>query len=80
MPGTVRDSDIKYLRALVVDPDPVSTATELADAADVTQQAAHSKLTNLQERGLVDSKKIGGAARAWWITKAGKMAYSEAVD
>lgn len=80
MPANVRDSDLKYLRALVVNPDPVSTATEIADAADVTPQAANSKLTNLQDRGLVDSKKVGGAARAWWITKDGREAYFEALD
>jgi predicted ArsR family transcriptional regulator len=77
MVGDVRDSDIKYLGALVLEPDPVSTAPEIADKADVSQQAANSKLQNLQDRGLVDSKKVGGAARVWWITMEGKRAYSE---
>lgn len=72
-----RESDIKYIRALVEFPDPVITAVELADKVDVTQQAAYNKLTDLQERGIVRSKKVGARSRVWWITTDGREVYRE---
>jgi len=75
--ATLNESDKKYLRAAVMNPDPVFTAVEVADDVDVTQQAAHSKLSGLEERGLVRSKEVGSRARVWWVTDAGKRAYAE---
>jgi len=61
-------------------PEPVFTAVEIAEDVDVTQQAAHSKLTNLEDRGFVRSKEVGSRARVWWITEEGKRAYAESAD
>ena len=73
----VGKNDLKYLRALLVNPDPVVTATEVADEVGVTQQASHKKLAGLEARGLVLSKKVGANARVWWLTTDGRRAYSE---
>ena len=54
-----------------------STAVELAEDVGVTQQAAHSKLSNLEDRGLVRSKEVGSRARVWWITDEGRRAYDD---
>ncbi|SHG37830.1 helix-turn-helix domain-containing protein [Halobaculum gomorrense] len=75
-PG-LRDSDIKYLRALYMSPDPVVTSSEVAKDAGVSQQAAYSKLNDLEERGLVMSKKSGSRSRVWWLTTEGRQAYAE---
>jgi len=73
----VRESDIKYIRAILLNPDPIVTATELSESVDVTQQATHKKLVDLEDRGLVSSKKVGANARVWWLTPTGKEAYSD---
>ena len=75
-----RESDKKYLRAITAHPDPVVTATELGEIVGVSQQAAHSKLTDLEDRGLTKSKKVGSRSRVWWITTAGLEAYAEFYD
>lgn len=78
--GSASSTDARYLRAFVHHPDPVLTATEVADELNVTQQAAHSKLTNLQSRGLLRSKKTGSRSRAWWITTDGRELYRESTQ
>lgn len=65
-------ADEKYIGALLCHPDPVVTATELAAETDVTQQAAHQKLEQLESRGLVRSKKTGARSRVWWLTTQGR--------
>jgi len=77
MPDPLKESDKRYLRAAITQPDPVFTAVELADEVGVTQQAAHSKLGNLEDRDLVRSKEVGSRARVWWVTDEGKRAYAE---
>lgn len=47
--------------------DPVVTAVEVADYLDVSQQAAHSKLTKAYNEGIIDRKKVGSRAVAWWL-------------
>lgn len=78
--GRVTKSDVKYLRAIASHPDPVVTVTEVADSIDVSQQAAHKKLSQLEERGLVKSKKTGARSRVWWLTTTGREAYSESLS
>lgn len=72
-----RESDVKYLCAMVEDADPVLTAPELAEKVGVSQQAAHSKLKDLRERGLVKSKAAGARSVVWWVTTDGREVYRE---
>lgn len=75
-----RESDVKYLRAMAHSADPVVTAPELADIVGVTQQAAHSRLQEMEERGLVKRKKVGSRSVVWWLTTDGLEAYRESSD
>ena len=72
-----RESDVKYLRALIENPDRVYTAVEVAELADVTQQAAHTHLGKMHERGLVGRKEVGSRAVVWWETSDGVKAYKD---
>lgn len=72
-----RESDLKYIRAMVEHPDPVVTAPELAEKIDVTQQAAHSKLSDMLERGLVEKKQVGARAAVWWPTTDARRVYRQ---
>lgn len=77
--GSATANDISYLRVFVEHPDPVLTATEVADELDVSQQAAHKKLKALQDSGFLRSKKTGSRSRAWWITTDGREVYRESL-
>jgi len=72
-----RESDIRYLTVIVTDPDPVMTATEIADELGISQQAAHRKLSDMEERGLLKSKKTGARSRVYWPTTDGLDAYGD---
>lgn len=76
----LRENDLKYIRAMLLDSDPVVTAPGLAEEVGVTQQAAHKKLQRLEERGLVRSKEAGSSAVVWWVSEKGKDAYSASVE
>jgi len=47
-------------------PDPVITAGELAEWSGLTQQGANRRLNHLEECGVIQSKKTGGAAKVYW--------------
>lgn len=49
---------------------PVMTAKEVAEAFDVTQQAAHKRLSSLNEESAIGRKKVGAHAVVWWLRSA----------
>lgn len=62
----------EYLRVFALSNDPVLTAVEVGEMVGVSQQAAHSRLTSLERDGYVESKKVGGRARVYWLTDQGR--------
>lgn len=64
-------SDEKILQLVVESSDPVVTAPELADELPISKTGVYKRLRDLDERGLIDSKKIG-QGKAWWITTDGE--------
>lgn len=67
---TVTDEEI--IQEMILSHSPVVTAKELSDLIDMTPQGAIHRLENLQEDGLVRSKKVGAAAKVWWPTDRGR--------
>ncbi|WP_256546752.1 winged helix-turn-helix domain-containing protein [Halobellus inordinatus] len=49
--------------------DPVLTAAEIAERIGMTRQGANYRLKQLQEQDVVDRKKIGSRAVAWWLVE-----------
>ncbi|QLH83230.1 winged helix-turn-helix domain-containing protein [Halosimplex pelagicum] len=64
-------SDEQILELILDSSDPVVSAPELASEFPVSKTAVYKRLRDLQDRRLVDSKKIG-QGRAWWITSEGR--------
>ena len=64
-------SDLELLREAALIPDPVFTATEIAERIDLTQQAVDSRLRKLEDDLLVHSRKKG-QARVWWLSQSGR--------
>lgn len=65
-------SDEEILKLVVLSPDPIVTAGEIADKVDMTQQAVNKRLRNLSDEGLLNSRKVGSAAKVYWITEDGR--------
>jgi len=47
--------------------DPSLTAPEVAEAFDVSNQAANNRLRRLTDRGDLHRKKVGGSAVIYWL-------------
>lgn len=71
---TVSDMDI--LRAFAMDRAPFIHPTELAERFDMSRQGIYKRLVDLEERGLLKSKKAADA-RNWWLTDDGREYLSE---
>lgn len=67
---TVEDKEI--LEVIMHHPDPVLSTSEVASDIDIGRQGTWSRLSDLEDRGLVTSKKIGRST-AWWITEDGEV-------
>lgn len=65
---TVSDENIiKYFSQF---DEPVLTSMDIAEAFDISQQAAHSRLSNLHEEGILKRRKVGGRAVVWWLANS----------
>ena len=64
--------DERFLQILLEADDPVLGTTEIADIVGFsTNTGAQNRLDELEDRGLVGSKRIGNGL-AWWITDRGR--------
>jgi len=71
MPGRPPEtSDRQYLRLIASADAPIIFTSEAEAAFGVSQQGAYNRLSQLRDRGLVDSKV--GQETAWWLTAAGR--------
>lgn len=64
-------SDDEILREFALDRAPFMHPTELAETLDMSRQGVYERLKDLEEKGLLASKKTGGA-RNWWLTDKGR--------
>jgi len=63
---TAQTGPEQVLRVLQEHPDPVVTATELAERLDVSAETARRYLSELNENGEVRRKQVGARAVVWW--------------
>jgi predicted ArsR family transcriptional regulator len=62
-----RVSDEEILSVFSQSPDPVLTATEVAEKLPLTRRGIYDRLTALEEQGELESKKVGGRTTVWWF-------------
>lgn len=72
MPRPRTVSDIDLLKLLALSADPALAAPELSSELPITREAVNQRLAQLSEAGLVDEKKVGAAAKIYWLTDAGR--------
>lgn len=66
-------SDQEILQAISLHPDPVVTASEIAEAVDMTNTGVNKRLNQLVEDEFVVRKDVGARATIYWLTDEGKL-------
>jgi len=70
--ATPKVSDTELLREVYLSPDPIVTATEIADALDYSRQAVAYRFKNFVADGLMHRREVGARATVYWLTDAGE--------
>jgi predicted transcriptional regulator len=65
---TAQTGSEQVLQVLREHPDPVVTATEIAEHLDVSAETARRYLSDLHENGKVRRKQVGARAVVWWLS------------
>jgi predicted ArsR family transcriptional regulator len=63
-------SDLAICRAVADSPFPCVATGEAGQALGLSDRAARERLADLERRGILASRLIGGS-RAWWLTDVG---------
>jgi len=69
-------SDVEILRQFALEAAPFMHPTELTDSLEMSRQGVYKRLKDLEEQGLLESKKAADT-RNWWLTDAGRRYLSE---
>jgi predicted transcriptional regulator len=72
--ATPEISDTALLRQVRLSPDPIVTATEIADRTGYSRQAINYRFQNLVADGYLDKREVGARATVYWLTDAGERA------
>jgi DNA-binding MarR family transcriptional regulator len=64
--------DDEILEAIALHPDPVVTASEVAESIDMSQQGINKRLRDLADRDLIVRKEVGARAIIYWLDDDGK--------
>lgn len=70
--GPWKASDTEVLEMIATADAPVITSNQLAERLEMAQQSAYSRLETFEDRGWVKSKKVGSAAKVYWLTPEGR--------
>lgn len=71
-------TDERLLLEFLLSPDPAMFTSELAENLPITRQRVGQLLTELEEDGLVTSKKASGR-NVWWLTPKGREFITDVV-
>lgn len=61
------EGTMELKRVFAKSDDPALTAVEVAEELEITQQAAHKRLSRAHESGEIERKKTGARAVIWWV-------------
>ena len=63
----VTEEDVLAVFRRVSDPKEALSTTEVADAVDCSRRTAYERLSELSSAGDLNTKKVGGQVRIWWV-------------
>lgn len=67
-PTVTQEDILKEIRLAYA---PVKTPKDLSEQLDISNTAVSNKLQDMEEKGWVDSERVG-RARVYWVTDAGR--------
>lgn len=73
-PMAGRDKEVPdrvILRVFEEHSDLILSTREVAERLPISRRGTHPRLLELEDRGLLDSKKVG-RSKAYWLTDAGR--------
>lgn len=59
-------TDDEILEVFKSNPDPALTTSELAEVLPIGRRGILDRLKELEEQGVLKSKKVGGRSKIWW--------------
>ena len=65
-------TQIDVLKEMRLAYPPVQAPKDLADRLDISNTAVSNKLQDMEEKGWVESERVG-RARVYWVTDAGRV-------
>ncbi|QIO25380.1 MarR family winged helix-turn-helix transcriptional regulator [Haloarcula sp. JP-L23] len=68
-----RVSDDDILKEIALCPDPIVTASELAEKLPYSRQRVNQILDEFVENGWVDEREVGARAIVYWLTPEGQQ-------
>ena len=74
-PAQITDDDL--LEVFRSPPDPVLSTAEVAEAVPIKRRGTLNRLQDLEDRGALESKRIGGRNTVWWLVGEGGDAERE---
>jgi len=78
-PGRNKEvSDEEIARAIALHPDPVVTASEVAESVDMSKQGVNKRLRELADEGYVVRKEVGARAVIYWLDDKGRELAADA--
>lgn len=77
-PGRKRETtDEEILMAFAKHPEPVITASEVADRVGMTNAGINKRLQSLADDGLIIRKEVGARAVIYWLSQEGQNVVSQ---
>lgn len=77
-PGRKRETtDNKILTEIALHPEPVITASELAERVGMTNAGINKRLQQLVDEDLVVRKEVGARAVIYWLSSDGEQRVAE---
>ena len=62
-----RVSDEEILQVFRDSEDPVLVASEVAEQVEIGRRAVNYRLENLESKGILQAKRVGGRSTVWWL-------------
>lgn len=78
-PGPKRTvTDEAILRSIALAPAPIATVKDIQADISMSRAGINNRLTQLEEGGMIESRRVGASAKVYWLTTAGRKMASNA--
>lgn len=65
--GRITEEDVLHVFERIAAPAEALSTREVADALECARRTAYERLSELADDGRLNTKKVGGQVRIWWL-------------